>query len=70
MKFVTTIMFDSEVHTKLSKLSAIRKNFFGEKNMSMSGIVNTAMKEYFENHSDEIDALMDRYHSEGGCANL
>lgn len=70
MKFTTSLMIEQPLHTKLSQYSAIRKMFFGEKDMSMSNIVNAALKEYFDNHSEEINKIMEEYHAKGGCANL
>lgn len=70
MKYVTTVSFEQPLHTKLSTLSSIRKNFFGEKDMTLSGIIKIALEEYFINHNEEIQEIMDRYHREGGCADL
>lgn len=70
MKYITSVVLEQPLHTKLSTLSSIKKNFFGEKDMTLSKIVNIALEEYFINHDEEIKTLMDNYHSQGGCAEL
>lgn len=58
------------LYHKVSVISMVRKMFFGEKNTSISSIVNQAIDEYLKNHDEEIQKLMDKYHNEGGCADL
>lgn len=70
MKFVTTLMIEQDLHAKLSMVSSIRKWFFGEKDMSLSGIVNIALREYFDNHAEEIDKIISNYHAKGGCGDI
>jgi len=60
---------DKEVRHKLLIIHTVRKRFF-EKETTISGIVNQALTEYFENHKDEINKMMDEYQKQGGCFKL
>lgn len=70
LKKTTSLMLDKHTYHRIVVISMVRKMFFGEKDASISSIVNQAIAEYLNNHEDEIQKLMDRYHEEGGCANL
>ena len=69
MKHNMCIPIEKEVRHKLLILHMVKKRCFKE-NITISEIVNDALMEYFENHSDEISELMDKYHERGGCADL
>lgn len=58
------------LYHKVSVISMVRKMFFGEKDTSISSIVNQAIDEYLKNHDEEIRNMMDRYHKEGGCGTI
>lgn len=70
MKKLTSLMVEKHLYHRIVVISMIRKMFFGEKDATISSIVNQALEEYLINHDKEIKDLMDRYHDEGGCANL
>lgn len=70
MKKLTSLMVEKHLYHRIVVISMIRKMFFGEKDATISSIVNQALEEYLANHDKEIKDLMDRYHDEGGCANL
>ena len=70
LKKMTSLMLNKHTYHRIVVISMVRKMFFGEKNASISSIVNQAIEEYLNNHDEEIQKLMDRYHDEGGCANL
>lgn len=70
MKKLTSLMVEKHLYHRIVVISMIRKMFFGEKDATISSIVNQALEEYLTNHDKEIKDLMDRYHEEGGCANL
>jgi len=69
-KRVLSVWFDKELYRKIHKIHMVQNFFFGKKEFTMSYFVETAIREYFDNHDEEIKALMDKYHDEGGCANL
>lgn len=70
LKKMASLMLNKHTYHRIVVISMVRKMFFGEKNASISSIVNQAIEEYLNNHDEEIQKLMDRYHDEGGCANL
>lgn len=70
LKKITSIVFDKHLYHRLVIISMVRKICFNEKNASVSAIVNTAITEYLQNHDAEIKEMMDKYHNEGGCADL
>lgn len=70
LKKITTLNLDRRAYHQIVVISMVRKMFFGEKSASISSIVNKAIEEYLQNHDEEIQKLMDRYHKEGGCAEL
>ena len=70
LKKITSLTLNKNTYHRIVVISMVRKMFFGEKNASISSIVNQAIEEYLNNHDEEIQKLMDRYHEEGGCANL
>ena len=69
-KKTTGYYIEKELHHKLCVLCMVRKFFFGDKTGSKSMIVNDAIREYFINHREEIEKLMDDYHAQGGCGEL
>lgn len=60
-----SICLDKDLHFKLSIVSFGQKYGLGNKNASMSGIVNDAVREYLVNHSDEVDRAMDEFRKRG-----
>ena len=67
-----TICFsiDRDIVKKLKTIHMVDRIFFDHKETTLSGIVEKALTEYFENHKEEINKMMDDYHEQGGCANL
>lgn len=56
---------DYDLYHKLNIIATVKKNFFDD-TASMSKIVNAAIQEYFDNHAEEIQKMMDEYHEKGG----
>lgn len=56
---------DYDTYHKLNIIATVKKNFFDD-TASMSKIVNAAIQEYFDNHAEEIQKMMDEYHEKGG----
>ena len=69
-KRVMSVWFDKRLYKKIHTIYMIKNMFYGNKNFTMSHIVESAIKEYFDNHNEEIQELMKRYHDDGGCAEL
>lgn len=69
-KKVVSLVLNKQTYHRVVVLSMVRKMFFGEKNATISSIINQATEEYLKNHEDEIHELMNRYHNEGGCADI
>lgn len=63
------ICMNRKLRVKLMNLYTVKKRFNHE-NVTISGIVDDALAEYFINHKSEIDELMKRYHDQGGCIEL
>lgn len=61
----TQIMLDDELYFKIYNISYAQKHAHGIKNASMSSIVNNALREYIENHKEELNALFDEYRKKG-----
>ena len=70
LKKMVSLMLNKHTYHRVVVISMVRKMFFGENSATISSIVNQAIEEYLQNHEDEIRELMDRYHNEGGCADL
>lgn len=70
LKKVVSLVLYKHTYHRIVVISMVRKMFFGENDATISAIVNQAIEEYLQNHEEEIQKLMDRYHNEGGCANL
>lgn len=70
IKKVVSLVLNKQTYHRVVVLSMVRKMFFGEKNATISSIINQATEEYLKNHEDEIHELMNRYHNEGGCADI
>ena len=64
-----TISMDKQIRHKLLIIYTVKKRFF-DNDTTISGIVDGALSEYFENHKDEINEMMDKYHEQGGCFEL
>ena len=64
------IVIDKQLSSKLHMYYTIKRIFFDEKNTTISGIVETALTEYFQNHAEETNKMMKEYHDKGGCADL
>lgn len=62
---VTAFTLDYDLYHKLNIIATV-KRFYFDKTASMSKIANTAIQEYFDNHADEIQKMMDEYHDKGG----
>lgn len=69
MKKTCCLSLDKDVRHKLLIIYTIKKRFF-DKDTTISGIVDQALIEYFDNHKEEIDKMMDDYHALGGCFEL
>lgn len=63
------ISMDRDIRHKLLVIYTVKKRFFDEET-TISGIVNQALSEYFRNHNDEIDKMMNEYKEQGGCLKL
>lgn len=63
------ISMDRDIRHKLLVIYTVKKRFFDEET-TISGIVNQALSEYFRNHNDEIDKMMNEYKEHGGCLKL
>ena len=70
LKKMVSLILNKHTYHRVVVISMVRKMFFGENSATISSIVNQAIEEYLQNHEDEIRELMDRYHNEGGCADL
>ena len=70
LKKVTSLTLYKHLYHRIVVISMVRKMFFGENDATISSIVNQAIDEYLKNHDEEIKKLMERYHDEGGCADL
>lgn len=70
MKKTACVSLSKETYHKVHVLHVIRNYFFGEKNFTISSMVEDAIIEYFSNHKDEIDAIIKKYREEGGCMHL
>jgi len=70
MKRFAGFSIDADIYHKMHTIHMVRNIFFDDKKFTLSGLVETALKEYFENHKKEIDELMKTYHDKGGCADL
>lgn len=60
------ICLDRELHMKLVLISFGQKYGLGDKKASMSNIVNAAVYEYLENHSEEMEKALDEFRKRGG----
>lgn len=60
---------DRKIIHKLQVIYTVDKRFFGN-NTTLSGIVEKALTEYFDNHAEEINKMMNEYHEKGGCFEL
>lgn len=69
-KRVMSVWFDKKLYKKIHTIHMVNNMFYGNKEFTMSYIVENAIREYFENHSEEIRKLMNKYHDDGGCADL
>lgn len=69
-KRVLSVWFDKRLYKKLHTIHMVNNMFYGNKDFTMSYLVENAIKEYFDNHDEELNALMDKYHNDGGCAEL
>ena len=70
MKKQVGVTLDPQIMHTLEILYVVRRYFFEEKGITRSGIIETAIKEYFDNHREEINTLMDEYHERGGAFKL
>lgn len=70
MRKACCVSLSKETYHKIHVLHSVKKWFFNEKDGTLSGIVEQAIKEYFENHKEEIDDVMRKYHEHGGCFDL
>ena len=64
-KSPTQIMLDDELYMKLYNISFAQKKLKGNKQASMSSIIDKAIREYFANHKEELNALFDEYREKG-----
>ena len=69
-KRVLSVWFDKKLYRKIHTIHMIKNSFFGDKKFTMSLFIETAVREYLNNHDKEIKELIDRYHNEGGCAEI
>ena len=65
-----SLTLDGKILHKLRIIYTVDRFFFRHNKVTMSGIVDKALEEYFENHKDELDAMMKEYHEKGGCFEL
>ena len=70
MKKFAGFVLNEDIYHKIHTLHMVKNMFFGEKEFSMSLLAEIAIREYFDNHKEEIDELMKTYHERGGCAEL
>ena len=63
------ISMDKNIRHKLLIIYTVKKRFF-DADTTISGIVNQALSEYFDNHHDEIEKMMKEYQEQGGCFRL
>lgn len=64
-----SVYLEKEINHKFLVIYTVKKKFF-DKNTTESGIIKQAIIEYFENHKDEINKMMEEYHEKGGCMEL
>lgn len=57
---------DINTHFKLSVLALTKKIVMNDKSASVSKIVNEAIDEWFDNHKDEVDNILEEYKKNGG----
>lgn len=69
-KCTVCFSIDRDNKHKLIVLNTVKRRYKKDRESSMSEIVDTAIEEYFENHKEEIDALMEEYHEHGGGIDL
>ena len=69
-KRVMSVWFDKRLYKELHTIHMVNNMFYGRKECTMSFLVESAVKEYLFNHKEEIKELMDKYHDDGGCADL
>lgn len=60
------ISMDINTHFKLSVLALTKKIVMNDKSASVSKIVNEAIDEWFDNHKDEVDNILEEYKKNGG----
>lgn len=63
------IRIEKDIRHKLLIIYTVKKKFF-DKETTISGIVNDALREYFENHDEKIKDMMKKYNDNGGCFDL
>ena len=59
------IFLDRDLSWKLNAIYLVKKTFYRDKQFSKSGLVSDALKEYFANHCDEVEDILDKYHGFG-----
>lgn len=64
-----SVYLDKEINHKFLVFYNVKKRFF-DKKITESAIIKQAIEEYIENHKDEIEKMMDKYHEQGGCMEL
>lgn len=64
------VLFDKKLYKKIHTIHMVKNLFYGNKECTLSGIIESAVKEYLNNHNEEIQNMMDQYHKDGGCADL
>ena len=64
------VLLDKELYKKIHTIHMVKNMFYGNKEFTMSHIIESSIREYFDNHNEEIQKLMSQYHDDGGCADL
>ena len=65
---MATLMMDMATFTYVNAMKEL--GVPKEQIMDMVPSIESAVREYLQNHDKEIQELMDKYHDEGGCAEL
>lgn len=64
------VVISKEVYRKIHVINMVKKYFLSDKDYTISSMVEDAIKEYFVNHNNDIQKMMDEYHEKGGCGDL
>jgi hypothetical protein len=69
-KMTVGACIDMEIYRKVRMMHFVENVFFDNKNVTISSIIQEALKEYFENHDDEYKKMIDKYYENGGWLEL